>query len=263
MNEALNYYKEIQYCIADTSLRNFNPEIKFIGSFVQSGSGEIIPVAFPVASVDFISYTLFFFITVMAFIWSFLPERVLGIFSISTKKGFSRTGEVSNTAPGLVISLIFFLNFAFGFSFFIFFLVKNFMPGMINSSNNFLFIAFTLAGLLVYYLFRIIFIKILGFIFKTNDKATQQLNIYMNTDNAFGVLLIPVLLVSMYSQFQYILWVGVIIFFIFMIIRWFMTFSIGMSVGGFNVLHLILYLCTLEIIPVLIVIKLIENKGIY
>jgi len=128
--------------------------------------------------------------------------------------------------------------------------------------NNLQLIAYILVTIFSFYLFRILYIKISGFIFRTKEKSTQHLNIYVNTENALGILLLPVLLLSLYATIPFILFAGILLFIIILIIRWVKTFFIGMTIGGFTVLHLILYLCTLEIIPVLIVIKLLENGGI-
>jgi hypothetical protein len=258
----MNYYQTIQQSLADSSLTNISLNWKFIGTFVQSGSNEIIPATFERSSIDYFSYILLFLITILAFIWSFLPERFLSVFNFSTKKGFSRSGEVTFTTPGLIITLFYFFNFIFSFGFFIFLLIKAFAPEIINSMNNLLFFAYILVAIIVFYLFRITYIKVFGFLFKTNEKSSQQLNIYMNTENSFGVLLIPFLFISLYTQTNFILFAGIFMFVLFLVIRWVKTFFIGMSIGGFSVLHLILYLCNLEIIPILVVIKLVENRGI-
>jgi hypothetical protein len=263
MANTLNYYQLIQQNLADSSLRSNNYEGKFIGTFIQHGQNHVVPVLNNPDSIDYISYILLFFIAFIALIWFFLPERLSSVFNISTKKGFSRSGEVTIKAPGIIISLFFFLNFLFSFSFFIFLVLKTYVPDQIFGTNNLVVIAYILSIVFIFYLFKLSYIKLSGFIFRTGEKANQQLTLYINTENALGVLLIPVLLLSMYAGLQVALLAGIIILLILQIIRWVRTFIIGMSIGGFSVMHLILYLCTLEILPVLIAIKLVENGGIY
>lgn len=259
MADTLNYYQLIQQSLADSSLNRNYFEGKFIGTFIQNGPNEIIPVLNNQFSTDYISYTLLFFISGIALIWSFLPERLYSEFNISIKKGFSRTSDVTIKTPGLLISMFFFFNFITSFSIFLFLLAKSFAPELVIGMNNLLFIAYILLTIFSFYLFRLLFIKLSGFIFKTREKSTQHLNIYINTENVLGVLLIPVLIICMYANVPFILLAGIIMFIILLIIRWVKTFFIGISIGGFSVLHLILYLCTLEIIPILIVIKLVES----
>jgi hypothetical protein len=263
MADTLSYYQLIQQNLADSTTRNNYFEGKFIGTFLQHGQTQIVPVLNSQVSIDYISYILLFFIAGIALVWRFLPERLFSLFNISTKKGFSRTGDVTIKTPGLLISLFFFLNFIFSFSIFLFLLLKTYAPDLISGSNNLLIIAYILVFIILLHLYRLFFIKSSGFIFKTDENSSQQLNIYINTENALGVLLIPVLLFSLYTSIHFILLTGILLFFIFLIIRWLKTFFIGMSISGFSVLHLILYLCTLEIIPVLIGIKLVENSGIF
>jgi hypothetical protein len=262
MPDTLNYYQLIQQSLADSSLRTNYFKGEFIGSFIQSSTHEIVPALNTPSSTDYISYILLFLITGIALIWSFMPERLFSVFNISTKKGFSRKGDAAIKTPGLAISLFFFLNFIFNFSIFLFLLLKNLAPELVPGMNSLMIIAYIVVAILIFYLFRLLYIRSSGFIFRTNEKSRQQLNIYINTENAFGILLIPILMLSLYTSYQYVLFAGILLFIIFLVIRWIKTFFIGISIGGFTVLHLILYLCTLEIIPVLIVIKLVEYGGI-
>lgn len=263
MANTLNYYQLIQQSLADSTLNRNYSGGEFIGTFIQSGPNEIVPILNYPVSTDYISYALLFFISGVALIWNFLPERLYSEFNISIKKGFSRSSDVTIKTPGLLISLFFFFNFVFSFSFFIFLLTKSFAPDLVLGMNNLMLIAYILIAIFLFYLFRLLFIKLSGYIFKTSEKSSQQLNIYINTENMLGVLLIPVLIFSLYAKVPFVLFAGLLMFIILLIIRWVKTFFIGMSISGFSVLHLILYLCTLEIIPVLIVIKLVENGGIY
>ena len=263
MENTLNYYQLIQQNLADSSMRGTYFDKKFIGNFIQAHPIELEPILHSQLSVDYISYTLLFFTAGIALIWSFLPERLFSVFNISTKKGFSRMGDVSIKTPGLLITLFFVFNYIFNFGFFIFLVIKAYAANLASGGNRLVITAYIFIAIILFYLFKIIYIKLSGFIFNTSEKAMQQLGIYINTENAFGVLLIPVLILSLYSPAHYILFAGILLFFIFLVIRWVKTFLIGLSIGGFSVLHLILYLCALEIIPVLVVIKLVENGGIY
>lgn len=263
MADTLTYYQLIQQNLADTAARNNYFEGRFIGTFIQENHVQISPVLNSQVSIDYITYALLLFMSGIALVWWFLPERLFSVFTISTKNGFARKGDVTIKSPGLIISLFFFFNFLFSFSIFLFLLIENYAPNMTEGMNNLVIIAFIIVFIFSLYIYKFFFIKSSGFIFRTDEKSSQQLNIYINTENALGVLIIPVLLISLYSNAQFILLAGILMFFIFLIIRWIMTFFIGMSIAGFSVLHLILYLCTLEIIPVLVVIKLVENKGIF
>jgi len=262
MADTLNYYQLIQQSLADSTARNNFSEGEFIGTFFQNGPNHFEKVLINQVSYDYIFYALLFFTTGIALVWRFLPERLFSVFSVSTKKGFSRSGEITIKTPGLIISLFFFFNFVVSFSVFLFLLLKTYAPGPTGKMDNLVLIVSILVLVVIVHLYRLFYIKSTGFIFRTSEKSSQQLNIYINTENALGVLLIPVLLLALYTSAQFILLAGIILFFIFLIIRWFKTFFIGLSISGFSVLHLILYLCTLEIIPILIVIKLVENTGI-
>lgn len=258
---SFNYYQLIDQSLADSSLRAQVPEGKFIGAFLQQSITKIEPLGVA-PSNDLFTFILFFFITGLAVIWFFIPERLAMVFKISTKKTFSRSGEISNKAPGILISLFFFLNFLLNMSIFIFLLLKYIDNTLFSGTDTRLIILYIMAGISAFYVFRLTYIKISGKIFKTEENASQQLTLYINTDNAVGILLVPVLLIVLYSDFDFLIFSGILIALIFQIIKWIKTFVIGISIQGFTVLHLILYLCTLEIIPILIVIKLVEKGGL-
>jgi hypothetical protein len=43
------------------------------------------------------------------------------------------------------------------------------------------------------------------------------------------------------------------------IFRWFQTFFLGNSIPGVFAIHIFMYLCTLEIAPIIVVVKLLQT----
>jgi len=115
-----------------------------------------------------------------------------------------------------------------------------------------------IAGLLAgYYLIKYLVIRMIGWVFKNNAVVSvYQGNIFVFCQS-LGILLIPFLALSIYypSLISFVIsWSIGIIFYLGRFIR---AVSIGISQSGFSVYYLILYLCTIEIAPLLVIFKVI------
>jgi hypothetical protein len=117
--------------------------------------------------------------------------------------------------------------------------------------------AFTFIGLLGYRFFRYVSLKTLGFLTK---QTTEFSNIYFNQllyPRVAGVFIVPMLILFNYTNnlFQEIMYYVIITTaFIYIFFRVFRTLQVFLF-KGFSIFYLILYLCALEIIPVLIIFK--------
>ncbi|MDZ7741983.1 MAG: DUF4271 domain-containing protein [Bacteroidota bacterium] len=106
------------------------------------------------------------------------------------------------------------------------------------------------------------FLKVLaiytsGFLLKTEESSREYSINMLIYFIICGLLLTPVLILGIYTNKDIILYGGsmlwLIIFFLW-IIR---ALSIGMHERNFSILHLFLYLCTFEILPVIVLSKII------
>lgn len=117
--------------------------------------------------------------------------------------------------------------------------------------------------LLTVYAFKIIGIRLVGFIFKLQPIATQHaFNVYL-LNNILGLLLIPLLAVAYYSTQPYNLiaaYIGLGLFVLFFILRFGKALVIEGVLAPLNLVYLFLYLCTLEILPLLVAIKLVTSN---
>jgi Domain of unknown function (DUF4271) len=121
---------------------------------------------------------------------------------------------------------------------------------------RFLFFAFLIAFA---YSFKLLIIKVVGWLYHFDRPFEYYIfSIYL-INNLLGILLIPVVLTFAYLDVQFIenaLWAGVIIILIAFIYRLVKGVFIWRSVSSVPLFYLILYFCTLEIVPVVIIYKL-------
>jgi hypothetical protein len=231
-------------------------------SFLQDSSIVISEIPNTFVHYDWVAYLLFGLLFGIALIWYFVPERLAGIFSFPSAIETKRVKESAANSPGFLISFFLFINYLVTFSLFIFLLLQYMVPESIDDyPNNFL-ILYIAAIIVVFYLFRLVFIHTNGFLFKTYFISKQQLSIYVNVDNLMGIILIPILLLLMYTNNKPFIYAGIIVVLLIHLFRWLQTFILGKSVQGFSVFHLFMYLCTLEIIPLLVLMKLLKGSLI-
>jgi hypothetical protein len=106
-----------------------------------------------------------------------------------------------------------------------------------------------------FYGLKIFLVKTIGWVFQTKEQANMYVINSMVINEICGIVLLPFSLMMYYTVPGIALimaWTAVFLFiisFIYILVRGFM---IGMTVRNFSGLFLILYLCTVEFLPVLI-----------
>lgn len=110
-----------------------------------------------------------------------------------------------------------------------------------------------IAGLLLsYQLLKSLIVHFTGKVFETRESArSYQLNILI-FNHIIGLVLLPVTLISYYWQNSVLLTIGIIITSLLYIYRFFRGVLTGLANKNFNLFYLILYLCTLEILPLML-----------
>lgn len=228
-------------------------------TFLPSTGATISEISIVGIHQDWITYLLLGSLFIIALIWNYMPDRLLSIFNFPSDSTSKRLKDSGYNSPGFLISFILFINYLVTFSLFIYLFIRNVLPSLPKVNSDFLLLIYIPVLLFSIYLFRLIFIRINGFLFKTNTISKQQQLINVNLDSLMGILLIPVIFLVMYSNTNTFIFIGIFIVLIVYIFKWLQTFILGKTVTGFSVLHLFMYLCALEIIPLLILIKLLKS----
>jgi len=198
----------------------------------------------------------------MAFVvvlWFVMPKRLS--FFQQVKQSFKSQDDIASQKPSFLFSFFFYLNYLTVVILSIFLAIETFAKPQSIAGSYAYFIVLTLFAFVAYSMYKLVFIVLSGFLFRTRELAGQQIQFYINIDNLTGFLLLPVLLLVLSSQLNYYFYFILFIILIANAIKWFQTFVIGKSNSTFTLYHLIIYLCTLEIIPLLLLIRLVENLS--
>ncbi|MFW6227499.1 MAG: DUF4271 domain-containing protein, partial [Bacteroidota bacterium] len=101
-----------------------------------------------------------------------------------------------------------------------------------------------------------------AWIFKTSSPTESYFRNQQIVNQLAGIIILPLLIISYYNPIDWILYVSWIILGILALYKFIRVSIIGLRITGFSAYHLILYLCTIEIAPVLFLIKFSSNLTI-
>lgn len=225
-------------------------------TFFQYSMQEVAPLLNQSSGYTGFMYLLLFLSFGVALIWYLIPERLIYAFLISVKSEAARLNEKESPAPGAVVTFFFLINSLINLSFLVFYVLKYLLDydfGELGYGYAMLYIAAIISGV---YLLKMAMAGIAGWVFDTFQMARKQAAIYFNSNIVLGVALLPLLFVLVIIPHLFLLYAILFIVAILFLIRWVQVIRLGISITHFNFLHLILYLCTLEIIPMLVVFKI-------
>lgn len=257
------HFDEYHPIISDSLSGYQNSKQIITETFLQESPVEIVSKSIQYAYQDWMVYTLFILLLGISMVWYYFPERALSIFKISeTRKPTRSNYSTGNETPGMMILFFFIINYLLTISLFLFLSSSKLIHLNTENPHRINALLFFMIGVSALYLFRVVIIFFSGFIFNTKEIALKQLKVYINIDNIIGVVLIPILILILFVQINIVIYIGLAIILILQIIKWFQTFVLGNSISGFSVLHLFMYLCALELLPVMVLIKLFNYEFI-
>jgi len=232
------------------------------GSFLELGNVQINPILQTVnISDDIITYVIISLIGIISIIWFLLPERFLTIFSFKSMKQIQRDVDSASKAPGLLITGIFWVTFIASSSIFIFLTFSKFFRNTFAEITDYQIIKYILLVIISLFLYRFALTYTTAFIFQTEKMMKQQVIIDRNIQLITGILLLPIILLLQYVSGDILIFIVIGSIALLQAYRIAQIVIIGNSSSVFSALHIILYLCALEIVPLLVLLRLINNDS--
>jgi len=189
--------------------------------------------------------------------WSsfFYFNRLKQIFLAPLSKRFLnqliRDGNLFKERISIALAMIYVLGFSL-----LFYLANQVILKIPLANIRSVFVYLMIMGSLVtFWLIKTGLIRLLGIIFKTSSTTRDYLLNMLIFNIVTGILLLPALVCTTYLKSNILLYITIIIWAILVIFRFLKGFYIGLSLTKFSYLFLFVYLCTLEIMPLMILIK--------
>lgn len=113
------------------------------------------------------------------------------------------------------------------------------------------------------YFTKIVLITFLSFVTQTQSRGKEYIYNVFLTNNMLGIALIPLVMLFEYGLANtqgYAIKIGVAFFFVAFFYRAFRAALMVTSKRGFSIYHLFLYFCTFELLPLVILTKIISTK---
>ncbi len=240
-------------------------QLFFLHTFLlQASSSEIQGIPFtktfnpaPLATLEgnwWGATILFFSFTLIVILRVFDFRKLSLLFS-----GFARASAVGaiyreEYAITSRISLLLLLNYLLIFPLFIW-QVLGYFEAPRDGLAGFAFIS---ALILLVYFIKIITTKILGNIFQIKQASTEYVNNILLFNKTIGLLLFPICLLLAFARQippEILIWTGIVSWALILIYRLLRVILIGMANSSVSFLFIILYLCTLEILPFVVILK--------
>lgn len=118
-------------------------------------------------------------------------------------------------------------------------------------------------GVSAAYFVKIISTRILGNIFEVKEAAAEYTYNILLFNKSIGLALFPVVLLVAYAwqlPSGVLVWTGLVLVGIILIYRLLRVVLVGLSTSGVSFFYIFLYLCTLEILPLVVIIKVFVGK---
>jgi len=95
--------------------------------------------------------------------------------------------------------------------------------------------------------------------FKNTETAKEYIQNILIYNLVLGILLLPLLLLIVYTYHELFLYIAGGLVLIMIFLRFMRGVAIGLSDPKFSLFHLFLYLCTLEILPLVVAAKFLSK----
>lgn len=153
------------------------------------------------------------------------------------------------------ISIALLVVYLFSFSYMMCLVLNEFFPQFSKNFKDHEQFLICCAAMIIYWSCKIIVIRYLGMIFITGQTTHEYVQNILAFAFMTGVMMFPIVVLILFIKSDVLLYITIslaILMFVFRLIR---GLFIGISLKKFSYLFLFVYLCSLEILPLLVILK--------
>jgi len=202
-------------------------------------------------------YTIIALLLFFAFIrnafYRYLQDLFRSFFRTSIKQRQIKEQLLQSPLPSLLMNIFFMLSGAL----FLTIVLQSF--GLGDEMNFWLLFLYCLLGLAAIYLLKFLSLKILGWIFQVSESTDAYIFIVFTTNKIIGIALLPLVMVLAFAEgsaYQAAFTLALVVIGACLLYRYFLAYSSVQRQIRFNIFHFLLYLSAFEIVPLLLINKL-------
>ena len=192
---------------------------------------------------------------IVAWLQFFYFKRLRQIYYAPLSQRFlnilTKDGSLFKERIAVALTLI----YMFTFSLLLSMILKNFIPETLSRFHDFQIFAICATSLVFFWLLKISAIWFLGIVFRTIPSTQDYLQNILAFSFITGLILLPLLILAVFLHSNILLYIILIIIGLLYFFRVMRGVFIGISLKKFSWLFLFVYLCTLEILPLLVILK--------
>jgi hypothetical protein len=249
---------ENEYVRSDSTLRSRIPSDYILQQIAVQPKGIILPSRpFGYHSTDWFTFLLFFSLILFVFVRNssekYFPLLFKSITNYLVSSKLFREQNISLMQGSAIMELFYLIVLGlFGFQ-----LIKYF--GLSLPFSGFIAFLICFGAIMFFFLLKLLAYKILGFVSETLPDTNEFLFNMKNHNKVLGILLLPLVSFAAWSPAwnpKFFLIAGLILIALFYLIYLVRGMKILLK-KHYSIFYLFLYLCTLEILPLLLLIKII------
>ena len=225
----------------------------FIGH--QLKARTIQPLEMPVSSADWTVGAILLCLLIYTWIQRFYTKRLKQVFKAAALPRYmnqlEREGNLFTERIALGLSMIYIIIFTIALGQ----IIQQIAGIDFGGKEGALLYLELLAGVSAFWLLKAGLIKITGLIFKTSEYARTYLLNNLIFNMVMGLVLFLPVVMTAFSDAGIYSWVSAGIIIILMVYKALRGILIGLTNSNFSILYLFIYLCTLEILPFVILYK--------
>lgn len=203
--------------------------------------------------VGVILFSLFLLASVRFLFGKYLSKLVESIFNFHTANNLFLEKNINIIKASIVLNILFVVNISL-------FTINVINSSSVSSSQVYGFREFVFLSIAIFFLYlgKIIVIRGLGYVFKGTNESKEYLFTTFIYNKNLGLFLFPVIIALPFVQsfaVEWLMYIGVFMIIFFYVLR----ISRGLKIlfrKHVSIFYMILYLCALEIFPLLMIYKL-------
>ena len=197
--------------------------------------------------IIFVLLTISFLLIALlkSFYWKHAKLLFMGIFAQRYANQYLREENAFTERVSFITFLLMSINISL--------IILKLMPET-SVLENFILIV----GVMLFFIIKIGLILILGSIFRVKDIAKLGIFFSFLFDRALGFFLFPLVILLSFFAFNitpFVMLIVAIVFIVLLLLKLFWLWKIGTNAFGLSHFYIFLYLCTLEISPLLLLAK--------
>ena len=247
-----SYHSFVDSLLASGKFINVREQPLFFGAESKKTNGK-----------EFIFYSLCFVVLILGIFKTFYSNYFNNLFRVFFNTSIRQTQLTDQLLQAKLPSFILNIFFAISVGLYVWLLFKHYHPPRLISSK--LLLPFCIAGIGALYLIKYCILKFMGWMSGMQQAADNYIFVIFLVNKITGIILVPfsiLLAFSMPAWTNYIVIFSLLMIGLFFLSRYIKTYGVLQYRFPLEPLHFVIYVTAVEILPLLIVYKLVVDYFI-